>query len=128
MCDHVRGNRPQGPAAVPMRTGVSLTRSRESGKSAAVTTAPDIAALPSAASRRPIVGAVVVIAAMTLLRIVYASTIELRTDEAYYWTWSKESVLSFLDHPPGIAWLIRFGTGDLYSAAGSQNITAAIPA
>jgi 4-amino-4-deoxy-L-arabinose transferase-like glycosyltransferase len=93
-----------------MRTGVSLTRSRKSGKSAAVTTAPDIAALPSAASRRPIVVAVVVIAAMTLLRIVYASTIELRTDEAYYWTWSKESVLSFLDHPPGIAWLIRFGT------------------
>ncbi|UFS92737.1 glycosyltransferase family 39 protein [Bradyrhizobium daqingense] len=47
---------------------------------------------------------------MTVLRIVYASAIELRTDEAYYWTWSKESALSFLDHPPGIAWLIRFGT------------------
>jgi 4-amino-4-deoxy-L-arabinose transferase-like glycosyltransferase len=50
------------------------------------------------------------IAAMTVLRIVYASSIELRTDEAYYWTWSKENVLSFLDHPPGIAWFIRFGT------------------
>ncbi|WP_456748718.1 glycosyltransferase family 39 protein [Bradyrhizobium sp. USDA 4354] len=47
---------------------------------------------------------------MTVLRIVYASAIELRTDEAYYWTWSKEAALSFLDHPPGIAWLIRFGT------------------
>ncbi|MDN4987980.1 glycosyltransferase family 39 protein [Bradyrhizobium sp. WYCCWR 13022] len=47
---------------------------------------------------------------MTVLRIVYASAIELRTDEAYYWTWSKEGALSFLDHPPGIAWLIRFGT------------------
>jgi hypothetical protein len=52
----------------------------------------------------------VLIAAMTALRIVYASSIELRTDEAYYWTWSKESVLSFLDHPPMIAWFIRFGT------------------
>jgi len=50
------------------------------------------------------------IAAMTLMRIVYASVLDLRTDEAYYWTWSKESVLSFLDHPPGIAWFIRFGT------------------
>jgi 4-amino-4-deoxy-L-arabinose transferase-like glycosyltransferase len=50
------------------------------------------------------------IAAMTALRIVYASSIELRTDEAYYWTWSKENVLSFLDHPPMIAWFIRFGT------------------
>jgi 4-amino-4-deoxy-L-arabinose transferase-like glycosyltransferase len=50
------------------------------------------------------------IAAMTAMRLIYAGVIELRTDEAYYWTWSKESVLSFLDHPPAIAWLIRFGT------------------
>jgi 4-amino-4-deoxy-L-arabinose transferase-like glycosyltransferase len=50
------------------------------------------------------------IAAMTALRVVYASLLDLRTDEAYYWTWSKENVLSFLDHPPGIAWFIRFGT------------------
>ena len=47
---------------------------------------------------------------MTAMRLVYAGAIELRTDEAYYWTWSKESVLSFLDHPPMIAWFIRFGT------------------
>ncbi len=47
---------------------------------------------------------------MTVLRIVYASVIELRTDEAYYWTFSKENALSFLDHPPMIAWFIRFGT------------------
>ncbi|WP_079607073.1 glycosyltransferase family 39 protein [Bradyrhizobium erythrophlei] len=47
---------------------------------------------------------------MTALRVVYASVIDLRTDEAYYWTWSKENVLSFLDHPPMIAWFIRFGT------------------
>ncbi|HXI04759.1 MAG: glycosyltransferase family 39 protein [Bradyrhizobium sp.] len=47
---------------------------------------------------------------MTLMRIVYASVLDLRTDEAYYWTWSKESALSFLDHPPMIAWFIRFGT------------------
>ena len=53
---------------------------------------------------------VALIAALTAMRLIYAGVIELRTDEAYYWTWSKESVLSFLDHPPGIAWLIRFGT------------------
>src|SRR5947199_3272295 len=47
---------------------------------------------------------------MTAMRLIYAGVNELRTDEAYYWTWSKESVLSFLDHPPGIAWSIRFGT------------------
>jgi 4-amino-4-deoxy-L-arabinose transferase-like glycosyltransferase len=50
------------------------------------------------------------IAVLTAMRLIYAGVIELRTDEAYYWTWSKESVLSFLDHPPGIAWSIRFGT------------------
>ncbi|WP_375411685.1 glycosyltransferase family 39 protein [uncultured Bradyrhizobium sp.] len=44
------------------------------------------------------------------MRAIYAGLIELRTDEAYYWTWSKESVLSFLDHPPMIAWFIRLGT------------------
>ncbi len=75
-----------------------------------MTTVPDIAATPAGDSRRYLRITIIVIAAMTLLRIVYASAIELRTDEAYYWTWSKESVLSFLDHPPGIAWLIRFGT------------------
>jgi 4-amino-4-deoxy-L-arabinose transferase-like glycosyltransferase len=52
----------------------------------------------------------VLIAAMTALRLTYASLLDLRTDEAYYWTWSKENVLSFLDHPPMIAWFIRFGT------------------
>ncbi len=53
---------------------------------------------------------VALIAALTLMRLVYAGVLELRTDEAYYWTWSKESVLAFLDHPPMIAWFIRFGT------------------
>jgi 4-amino-4-deoxy-L-arabinose transferase-like glycosyltransferase len=53
---------------------------------------------------------VILIAALTALRVIYASLIDLRTDEAYYWTWSKEDVLSFLDHPPMIAWFIRFGT------------------
>lgn len=54
--------------------------------------------------------AIALIAALTAMRAVYAGVMELRTDEAYYWTWSKENVLSFLDHPPMIAWFIRFGT------------------
>src|SRR5246127_5940700 len=55
-------------------------------------------------------GVIALIAAMTVMRAVYAGLLDLRTDEAYYWTWSKENVLSFLDHPPMIAWFIRFGT------------------
>ena len=54
--------------------------------------------------------AITLIAVLTAMRAVYAAVMELRTDEAYYWTWSKENVLSFLDHPPMIAWFIRFGT------------------
>lgn len=64
-------------------------------------------------SRRQLAGVVLLVAAMTLLRVIYAGSLDLRTDEAYYWTWSKESVLSFLDHPPMIAWFIRFGTAIL---------------
>jgi 4-amino-4-deoxy-L-arabinose transferase-like glycosyltransferase len=61
-------------------------------------------------ARRWLLTAVAVIAAMTVLRIVWANLIELRTDEAYYWTWSQEHVLSYLDHPPMVAWFIRIGT------------------
>ncbi|MDI1264751.1 MAG: glycosyltransferase family 39 protein, partial [bacterium] len=53
---------------------------------------------------------VAIIAGMTVLRGIFAATIDLRVDEAYYWAWSRERVLSYLDHPPMIAWCIRAGT------------------
>ena len=65
---------------------------------------------PDSLGLRRLLAVAVLIVAMTVLRVIYAGVIDLRTDEAYYWTWSKESVLSFLDHPPMIAWFIRFGT------------------
>src|SRR5713226_9856073 len=65
---------------------------------------------PDSLALRQLLAVAALIVAMTVLRVIYASVIDLRTDEAYYWTWSKESVLSFLDHPPMIAWFIRFGT------------------
>ena len=70
--------------------------------------APPFLAAPIFAA--PWLAVILLIAALTAMRLVYAGVLELRTDEAYYWSWSKESALSFLDHPPGIAWLIRFGT------------------
>ena len=75
-----------------------------------ITPANHVGATPARSSLPPWLMVVLLIAALTAMRIVYASVLELRTDEAYYWTWTRESVLSFLDHPPGIAWLIRFGT------------------
>ncbi len=71
-------------------------------------TAPPQQASPE--QRRQLLAVAALIAVLTAMRAVYAGVIELRTDEAYYWTWSKENVLSFLDHPPMIAWFIRFGT------------------
>jgi 4-amino-4-deoxy-L-arabinose transferase-like glycosyltransferase len=65
---------------------------------------------PDSLALRRLLAVAALIVAMTVLRVIYAGVIDLRTDEAYYWTWSKESVLSFLDHPPMIAWFIRFGT------------------
>src|SRR5438270_1199694 len=65
---------------------------------------------PDRSAAPPWLAVALLIAALTAMRLVYAGVLDLRTDEAYYWTWSKESALSFLDHPPGIAWLIRFGT------------------
>jgi 4-amino-4-deoxy-L-arabinose transferase-like glycosyltransferase len=73
--------------------------------------APDSSSTkPDSLGLRRLLAVAVLIVAMTVLRVIYAGVIDLRTDEAYYWTWSKESVLSFLDHPPMIAWFIRFGT------------------
>ena len=51
-----------------------------------------------------------VVAGLTLMRGIFAAVFPLRVDEAYYWTWSRESVISYLDHPPMIAWFIHFGT------------------
>jgi 4-amino-4-deoxy-L-arabinose transferase-like glycosyltransferase len=74
-------------------------------------TAPDTRRTqPGNPAFRQLLAVVALIAALTALRVVYASLLDLRTDEAYYWTWSKENVFSFLDHPPMIAWFIRFGT------------------
>jgi 4-amino-4-deoxy-L-arabinose transferase-like glycosyltransferase len=77
-----------------------------------VTITPPDQASPAAAPwfDVPWLAVALLIAALTAMRLVYAGVLDLRTDEAYYWTWSKESALSFLDHPPMIAWFIRFGT------------------
>jgi hypothetical protein len=73
--------------------------------------APDTSrARPDRFASRQWLAVAALIAAMTALRVIYAGATDLRTDEAYYWTWSKENALSFLDHPPMIAWFIRFGT------------------
>jgi hypothetical protein len=55
-----------------------------------------------------IAAAIVVLA---LLRATLAATIELSDDEAYYRLWALAPALSYLDHPPMVAWLIAAGQG-----------------
>jgi 4-amino-4-deoxy-L-arabinose transferase-like glycosyltransferase len=53
---------------------------------------------------------IAIVGGLAVLRGIFAATLDLRVDEAYYWTWSKESVISYLDHPLLIAWCIRATT------------------
>ncbi len=66
---------------------------------------------PRADSARLLIAAcVLTVAALTVMRGLFAAENPLMVDEAYYWTWSRESVISFLDHPPMIAWGVHLGT------------------
>lgn len=46
---------------------------------------------------------------LTALRLGFAGAIGLTDDEAYYRMWSFVPAMSYLDHPPMIAWLIGAG-------------------
>lgn len=58
-------------------------------------------------SQDPVVRGIVL---LLLLRFVWAATINLSPQEAYYWNYSIHPDLSYLDHPPMVAWVIRAGT------------------
>lgn len=48
-----------------------------------------------------------------LVRFWYAPLTELSGDEAYYWTWSRNLAMGYLDHAPMVAWLIHLSTAIL---------------
>lgn len=48
--------------------------------------------------------------AVTILRWLYVSSVELSPDEAYYQMWSQRLDLSYISKGPGVALAIRFGT------------------
>jgi dolichol-phosphate mannosyltransferase len=49
--------------------------------------------------------AYVLVGALTLLRLVLISTIEIADGEAYYASWSRFPAWSYYDHPPLLAWM-----------------------
>ena len=48
--------------------------------------------------------------ALLMVWLVTSGTIGLGPDEAQYWTWSQSLDWGYYSKPPGIAWLIYFGT------------------
>lgn len=56
---------------------------------------------------------IILIAVFTVLRILFASALELGADEAYYWTYAQKLQWNYFDHPPLVAWLIRLSTFNL---------------
>ena len=51
-----------------------------------------------------------VVVFILLLRLVYLGQAQLIPDETYYWNYAQNMDLSYLDHPPMVAWLIWLGT------------------
>ena len=50
------------------------------------------------------------LAALNLIRLSFAGSFELVPQEAYYWIYSRHLALSYFDHPPMIAYLIRLSS------------------
>ena len=57
-------------------------------------------------ARRALAATAILIA----LRLVIGGVLPLSADEAYYWLWSRHLAVGYFDHPPAIAYVIRFGT------------------
>ncbi len=60
--------------------------------------------------RKQLIGLIIV---SSLVRMVVAANTELSNDEVYYWTYALHLQWNYFDHPPLVALLIRFFTGNL---------------
>lgn len=58
------------------------------------------------------------LAAWTLLNILQACTLELHSDEAYYWLYSRFLDWGYFDHPPMVALFIRAGDVFMHNELG----------
>ncbi len=72
-----------------------------------MTSSPPVGPGMKARTARLLVGAGAVI--LTAARLVYAASVGLMPQEAYYQAYAAHPALSYLDHPPMVAWWIRAG-------------------
>lgn len=54
------------------------------------------------------------IGAITVLKIIASFGFELGNDEVYYWLYARYPALSHFDHPPMVGFFIQFFTGNLF--------------
>jgi 4-amino-4-deoxy-L-arabinose transferase-like glycosyltransferase len=52
----------------------------------------------------------IILCCVIVINMLYNTLLPLHPDEAYYWVWSKNLQLSYFDHPPMVAYLIRLFT------------------
>jgi len=69
---------------------------------------------PTVSDTRYILALIACLGALLAMRLIalHASAIDLVTDEAQYWTWSRALDFGYFSKPPLIAWIIR-ATGEL---------------
>jgi 4-amino-4-deoxy-L-arabinose transferase-like glycosyltransferase len=62
---------------------------------------------PPPIARQPVLALQAAVLALLVLKVFYFTTLPPIGDEAYYWLWGQRLALSYLDHPPLHAWLLR---------------------
>jgi 4-amino-4-deoxy-L-arabinose transferase-like glycosyltransferase len=65
---------------------------------------------PRGETRLAVATLVAGVAALAAIRVWLAFRLDPAPDEAWYWVWSRDPGLSYPDHPPAVAFLIRLGT------------------
>jgi len=70
------------------------------------------------------VAALCLLAYVFVVRVGFAAVIDLIPEEAYYWMYSKNLDIGYLDHPPMVAWLIWLGT----ALIGTDELGVRLPA
>ncbi|MCH8924065.1 MAG: glycosyltransferase family 39 protein, partial [Planctomycetes bacterium] len=68
--------------------------------------------------------ALAMIAYSVVMRLLFAGTVDLIPQEAYYWLYAKHIDIGYLDHPPMVAWLIWLSTAVL----GESELAVRLPA
>jgi dolichol-phosphate mannosyltransferase len=75
------------------------------------------------ASRWPLVTLTILIYLLAL-KLTFMGVVNLIPEEAYYWNYAQHLDLSYLDHPPAVAWLIWLSTFVL----GKSELSVRVPA